>query len=91
MRLLDAVRRLPEPPFLLFTSTNKVYGRLGDVELALAAGRWEPLDETLRAQGVSEGAPLDFRTPYGCSKGAADQYVLDAAAQLRHPRVPSSA
>jgi CDP-paratose 2-epimerase len=77
LTLLDELRRLEEAPFVLFTSTNKVYGTLPDLELALAGGRWEPADSDLRAHGLPEELPLHFCTPYGCSKGAADQYVLD--------------
>ena len=77
--LLDELRRLPSPPGLLLTSTNKVYGSLEDVTLARAYDRWLPVSDELREHGVSEQRPLDFRTPYGCSKGAADQYVLDWA------------
>jgi CDP-paratose 2-epimerase len=77
VRLLEELRRLPEPPFLLFTSTNKVYGSLPDVELVRDGDRWTPVDERIRAHGIGEDRPLDFCTPYGCSKGAADQYVLD--------------
>jgi CDP-paratose 2-epimerase len=77
VRLLDELRRLPEPPFVLFTSTNKVYGALPDVELVREDDRWRPADELLAQRGISERRPLDFCTPYGCSKGAADQYVLD--------------
>ncbi len=80
--LLEAVRARPVP--LVFASTNKVYGDLGDIELARgepgygpAAPRW--------AQGVDESRPLDFHTPYGCSKGAADQYVLDYARSFGLP------
>ena len=47
--------------------------------LARAYDRWLPVSDDLREHGVSERRPLDFRTPYGCSKGAADQYVLDWA------------
>jgi CDP-paratose 2-epimerase len=79
VRLLEELRRLPEPPFVLFTSTNKVYGSLSDVALERVDDRWTPLDAGLRAHGVCERRPLDFCTPYGCSKGAADQYVLDYA------------
>ena len=78
-QLLDAMRRLPSPPKLVFTSTNKVYGILGDVELSERATRYEPVDGSLREDGISERRPLDFHSPYGCSKGAADQYVLDFA------------
>ena len=77
--LLDELRRLPRPPGILFTSTNKVYGSLEDVPLSRAYDQWLPMSDELRERGVSEQRPLEFRTPYGCSKGAADQYVLDWA------------
>jgi CDP-paratose 2-epimerase len=79
LTLLEELRRLDEPPFLLFTSTNKVYGALPDLPLVLADGRWLPADSEVRANGLSEERPLAFCTPYGCSKGGADQYVLDYA------------
>jgi CDP-paratose 2-epimerase len=79
IRLLEELRRLPQPPFVLFTSTNKVYGALPDVQLERLDDRWTPVDPELRANGVGESRRLDFCTPYGCSKGAADQYVLDYA------------
>jgi CDP-paratose 2-epimerase len=79
LNLLEEARLLPEPPFLLFTSTNKVYGSLPDLELERNGRRWEPADPVIRERGLSEARPLDFCTPYGCSKGAADQYVLDYA------------
>ncbi len=85
LNLLEAIRALPpsaRPP-LLFTSTNKVYGDLEDVALRLAGDtgreRYAPEDSHLRLSGVGETRPLDFHSPYGCSKGAADQYVLDYA------------
>jgi CDP-paratose 2-epimerase len=77
--VLEAIRAQREPPSLLFTSTNKVYGALTDVALASEGRRHEPTDRALREAGVGEGRPLDFHSPYGCSKGAADQYVLDYA------------
>ena len=79
LTLLDAVRRLrPEAPFV-FASTNKVYGDLADVALALEGDAWHPTDPAIRENGIGETRALDFHTPYGCSKGAADQYVLDYA------------
>jgi len=87
IKLLEAVRRLPEPAPVLFTSTNKVYGSLGDVELELDGERWLPTDPLLRSHGSDERRPLDFCTPYGCSKGAADQYVLDYAESFGVPSV----
>ena len=79
LNLLEAARAQARPPAFLFTSTNKVYGNLEDVELRDTGRRYEPVTEALRRAGVSEARPLDFCTPYGCSKGAADQYVLDYA------------
>ncbi len=79
LTVLECVRALTRPPPLVFTSTNKVYGALPDVVLARRERRYEPVDQDLRAHGVGESRPLDFHSPYGCSKGAADQYVLDYA------------
>jgi CDP-paratose 2-epimerase len=66
-------------------STNKVYGDLAVVDLELVDDAWTPVDPALRAAGVNERRPLDFHTPYGCSKGAADQYVLDYARSFGVP------
>lgn len=79
LNLLEALRATPTPPPLLFTSTNKVYGSLPDVDLRINGLRYEPVDAYLRQHGICEDRPLDFHSPYGCSKGAADQYVLDYA------------
>jgi CDP-paratose 2-epimerase len=79
LSLLESLRlNNPRAP-LLFASTNKVYGNLGDVELECEDERYLPIEPRLRRYGVDEHRPLDFHTPYGCSKGAADQYVLDYA------------
>jgi CDP-paratose 2-epimerase len=74
--VLDAIRMRSEPVPVIFASTNKVYGDLGDVPFERRENRHEPKSFAAR-RGVSESRPLDFHTPYGCSKGAADQYVLD--------------
>jgi CDP-paratose 2-epimerase len=79
LNVLEALRRCKKAPPLVFTSTNKVYGDLGDIALDSAQGRYEPSDPQLRRAGVSEQRALDFHTPYGCSKGTADQYVLEYA------------
>lgn len=78
LNLLEAVRARPTPPPLLFSSTNKVYGALSDLALVEEAERYRPRDAA-DAAGVREEQPLDFHSPYGCSKGAADQYVIDYA------------
>ena len=77
VNVLEAMRALEHPPSLLFTSTNKVYGGLEDVGLEIAGNRYQPTDAEVRAHGIGESRPLDFHSPYGCSKGGADQYVLD--------------
>jgi CDP-paratose 2-epimerase len=78
LEVLEAVRREDPPPFVLYTSTNKVYGALDDVALADLGRRYVPVDPALR-HGISEARGLAFHSPYGCSKGAAEQYVLDWA------------
>lgn len=85
--LLDELRRLRRPVPMLYTSTNKVYGTLPDVRLERAGERWEPEERHLRERGISELQPLAFCTPYGCSKGAAEQYVLDYARTFGLPAV----
>lgn len=77
LNLLEEIRLSPSRPKLLFTSTNKVYGDLHDVALEEKTGRYEPRDPHIFSRGIDEHRPLDFHSPYGCSKGAADQYVLD--------------
>ena len=73
--ILEAVRRSGLRPFLLFTSTNKVYGELNSHRLLAGSTRYSYAD----IRGITESHPLDFHSPYGCSKGAADQYVHDYA------------
>lgn len=79
LNLLEAIREQDDPPPLVYTSTNKVYGGLDDVRLAETDGRYEPVDDVIRSRGISERRRLDFHSPYGCSKGTADQYVTDYA------------
>ena len=79
LNLLEALRALPSPPPVVFTSTNKVYGSLDDIDFRLKGDRYEPSDEATRARGIGEDQRLDFYSPYGCSKGVADQYLLDYA------------
>lgn len=79
LNVLEAVRRTGRNTPVIFASTNKVYGSLSDIEMSDGARSHVPADNALRRRGVPEERPLDFCTPYGCSKGAADQYVLDYA------------
>ena len=81
INLLEALRtRNPDAP-LIFASTNKVYGDLAHVGLVHEADTYLPAERDAR-RGVAEDTGLAFHTPYGCSKGAADQYVLDYAASF---------
>src|SRR5205823_1525225 len=79
LNVLEAVRRhAPQAP-LLFASTNKVYGKvLPNEALERDGPRYMPRDRRY-ANGFDESTPLSLYSPYGCSKGAADQYVLDYA------------
>jgi CDP-paratose 2-epimerase len=87
VNLLEAVRSRPRPAATVFTSTNKVYGALEDVPLHEGRRRYTPADRSLAAHGIGEDRGLAFCTPYGCSKGAADQYVLDYATSYGVPSV----
>jgi CDP-paratose 2-epimerase len=83
--LLEALRQRGSPVPLIFASTNKVYGDLQDIALERRGDTYVPVDSDVRATGIGEARPLDFHTPYGCSKGAADQYVLDFARSFGIP------
>jgi CDP-paratose 2-epimerase len=87
LHVLEALRATnPDAP-LIFTSTNKVYGGLERIALTSERGRYEPRDAGIRERGLDESTPLAFASPYGCSKGAADQYVLDYARSFGLPAV----
>jgi CDP-paratose 2-epimerase len=74
--LLEGVRKYCPEAAVVYSSSNKIYGELNGVEL-----KEEEFRYTAPAfpNGIDESAGLDFQTPYGCSKGAADQYMLDYA------------
>ncbi len=74
LNVLEAARKQKPMPTVLYTSTNKVYGGLDHLRIVERAMRYEFED---LPYGVSETCPLDFHSPYGCSKGTADQYVHD--------------
>ncbi len=74
--VLEAARLNGRRPALVFTSTNKVYGGMEDLEAVEEGDRCRFSSGVL---GIAEDRPLDFHSPYGCSKGAADQYVRDYA------------
>jgi CDP-paratose 2-epimerase len=72
--VLEAVRESGNKPLVIYSSTNKVYGGMPDVICEKDATRYRFRDFP---HGIAEDRPLDFHSPYGCSKGAADQYVHD--------------
>lgn len=72
--VLEAIRKSKNKPPLIYSSTNKVYGGMEGVKVKKLKGRYAYVDYP---EGIPENFPLDFHSPYGCSKGAADQYVRD--------------
>jgi CDP-paratose 2-epimerase len=72
--VLEAARESKKDPFVLYASTNKVYGGMEDVRVGENDEQYFYKDFPL---GISENHLLDFHSPYGCSKGAGDQYVRD--------------
>jgi CDP-paratose 2-epimerase len=76
LNLLEAVRCLAPEATVIFSSTNKVYGDLEQYTYRETDTRYECVE---RPDGFDESTPLNFHSPYGCSKGCADQYVLDYA------------
>lgn len=79
LSLLECLRSLKTPPPIIYTSTNKIYGGLKDVQLVKKNNRYIPADRKIMTCGIGENRPVDFHSPYGCSKGASDMYVLDYA------------
>lgn len=76
INLLESVRQFSKHTAVVYASSNKVYGNLGDLALTEQDRRYTAPQFP---NGIDESAPLEFQTPYGCSKGAADQYMLDYA------------
>lgn len=74
--VLEAVRSSLAKPTVVYSSTNKVYGKMADLEISEKKGRYAYADVE---NGISESRPLEFYSPYGCSKGAGDQYIADYA------------
>lgn len=72
--VLEAVRCANNNPIIIYASTNKVYGNMEHVDIKKVGNRYVYANLTA---GVDEKIPLDFHSPYGCSKGCGDQYVRD--------------
>lgn len=77
LNVLEAARRTGDAPFVLYTSTNKVYGSLPALPIEIEGTHYRATQAGFR--GITETQPLDFHSPYGCSKGTADQYAHDYA------------
>jgi CDP-paratose 2-epimerase len=71
---LEAARLSNQKPVFIYASTNKVYGGMDDIKIVEKAEHYSYVDYP---KGISESQPLDFHSPYGCSKGCGDQYVRD--------------
>jgi CDP-paratose 2-epimerase len=80
--VLDAVRLYCPEAVFIFASTNKVYGSIVAAKCEQRGSRYAYID---RPNGIGESEPLHFLSPYGCSKGAADQYALDFARMYQIP------
>jgi CDP-paratose 2-epimerase len=76
VNVLEAVRQFTPATAIVYASSNKVYGNLDHLDLVETETRYQP---RASVNGVDESVALEFHTPYGCSKGAADQYMLDYA------------
>jgi CDP-paratose 2-epimerase len=74
--VVEAVRLSSSRPTVVFSSTNKVYGKMADLEIKEKAGRYAYAQAS---SGIRESRSLEFYSPYGCSKGAGDQYIIDYA------------
>ena len=79
LNILEALRQTNSSAPLVYTSTNKVYGCMQRTLLELKEDRYVPANRRIRERGFDESEPLAFASPYGCSKGTADQYILDYA------------
>lgn len=82
--LLEQARKLKNSPFVIFASTNKVYGELAEIPVVERSTRYE---YEVAGMSISEEMSLNFHSPYGCSKGTADQYVLEYARTFDVPGV----
>ncbi|HLU66891.1 MAG TPA: NAD-dependent epimerase/dehydratase family protein, partial [Kofleriaceae bacterium] len=87
LNLLEELRGAGRPIPLVFTSTNKVYGGMHTLPVRELPTRYQPEDAWLAGSGIDEAWPLELASPYGCSKGGADQYVLEYARTFGMPAV----
>lgn len=76
LNILESIRKSNNKPAIIYASTNKVYGGMKKVKVVELKNKYKYKNYP---HGINEGFPLDFYSPYGCSKGVADQYVRDYA------------
>ncbi|MEB3317220.1 MAG: SDR family NAD(P)-dependent oxidoreductase [Cyanobacteriota bacterium] len=74
--IMESIRLFSPETFILYSSTNKVYGGMEDIPVVRKEDGYHFLN---LPSGINEKQPLDFHSPYGCSKGVADQYTIDYA------------
>jgi CDP-paratose 2-epimerase len=74
--IMESIRLYSPETFVLYASTNKVYGGMEEISVVRRENGYQFIDFDF---GISEKQPLDFHSPYGCSKGVADQYTIDYA------------
>jgi CDP-paratose 2-epimerase len=77
LNILEAIRLSNHQPPIIYASTNKVYGDLDDVNMLADDTRYRAEDPFVQNNGINEKRNLEFHSPYGCTKGIADQYILD--------------
>jgi CDP-paratose 2-epimerase len=87
VNVLEAARTLDDPPPVVYTSTNKVYGACERLALVANGTRHVPAGDGTGAAGIDESWPVEPCTPYGCSKATADQYAQDYARSFGLPTV----
>lgn len=87
LHLLEAVKNSTPISSFVFTSSGKVYGSLHNIELTENHTRYLLKEPSIYNHGFNESMPVRFNTPYGCSKGSADQYVLDYFSSFNIPSV----
>lgn len=82
INLLDIIRKKKSKPLFIYSSTNKVYGNLSYLNFKVSKKRIES-----DPKEIDEKFPLNFNTPYGCSKGSSDQYISDFSKTFNFPSV----
>ncbi|MDQ3190637.1 MAG: GDP-mannose 4,6-dehydratase [Bacteroidota bacterium] len=85
LNILNSIALLETPIPLVFASSSKVYGEMKHLEMKIKGNSYEPVLKEVKSFGINENSILDLNNPYGCSKGVAEQYVLDFARTFQLP------